>query len=91
MARDEAGELVVEAGAVGVDVERRGGRGCCMASLVAYMHGVTGRVRAQRGGGLGEGGDGDATEPFPQVIGGGEAEMAELVEALGCGASRPER
>ena len=43
------------------------------------------------GGGLGEGGDGDATEPFPQVIGPAEAEMAELVEALGAAvASRPE-
>ena len=81
---DEAGELVVEAGAVGVDVDARGARGSASPAWWRTRRGHR-RVRAQRRGGLGEGADGDATEPFPQLIGGAEAEMAELVEALDAG------
>ena len=81
---DEVGELVVEAGAVGVDVEHPAAEGL-HGQLGGVHDGVAVGVRAQRGGGLGEGADGDATEPFPQLIGGAEAEMAELVEALDAG------
>ena len=81
---DHDGELVVEAGAVGVDVEHPATEG---------LHGqfggvddrITAGVGAQRSGGLRQAPDGDVAEPFPQLIGGAEAEMADLVEALDAG------
>ena len=71
----------MEAGAVGVDVDNAATEGL-YRQLRGIHHGVAVWVRAQCRGGLGETGDGDATEPFPQLIGGAEAEMAELVETL---------
>ena len=75
------GEFVVEAGVVGVDVEDAAAEG-----LHGELGGVGDRVAvgvgAERGGGLSEKLDRGVTEPFPQLIGCGEAEMAELVEQL---------
>ena len=81
VALTSVGELVVEAGAVGVDVEHTATEGV-HRQLGRIHHGVTIRVRSQRRSVTGEGDDGDTTEAFPQLIGGAEAEMAELVETL---------
>ena len=78
---DQLGELATEAGAVGVDVEHTSTEGL-HRQLRGVHDGITSRVGAQRRGGLGETGDGDATEPFAQLIGCAEAEMTELVETL---------
>ena len=79
---DEASEFAVEAGAVGVDVEHAATKGL-HGQLGGIHHWIAGRVGTQCRGCLGQGVDGDATEPFPQVIRSTEAEMTELVEALG--------
>jgi hypothetical protein len=81
---DQVGEFAVEAGAVGVDVDHPAAEGL-HGELGGVGDRITGRVGAQGGGGLSEQPDGDVSEPFPQLIGGGEAEMAELVEARGAG------
>ena len=64
-----------------------------MASLVAYITQSPVGVGTQPGGGRREGGDGDATEPFPQPIGSAEAEMAKPIgdTSFWLLASRPER
>ncbi|MGH9185260.1 MAG: hypothetical protein ACRD0U_05530 [Acidimicrobiales bacterium] len=74
----------MEAGTVGVDVDDTASEGV-HGQLGGVDDGVTDKVGTQRCGGLGETVDADATEPFPQVIGGAEAEMAELVETFGAG------
>ena len=53
-----------------------------MASLVAYMTGSRLRVGPQRGGVAGQVVAVNVAEPFPQLVGGAEPEMADLVEAL---------
>src|SRR5215203_5321821 len=45
------------------------------ATRLGVHHAVTGRVGTQPDGGRRKGGDGDATEPFSQLIGSAEAEM----------------
>ena len=77
----EGGELAVEAGVVGVDVDDAPAEGA-HGQLGGIHDGVTGRIGTQRSGLSGEGVDGDTTEAFPQLIGCGEAEVADLVEAL---------
>ena len=78
---DQGGELAVEAGAVSVDVEHPAAEG-----VHGQLGGVDDRVcvgvGTESGGGPAERVGSDVTEPFPQVIGGAEAEMAELVETL---------
>jgi hypothetical protein len=64
----------VEAGAVGVDVDDAAAEG-------VHRHQGWG----QRCGVTGETFDGGAAELFPQLIGGAEAEVAELVETPGAG------
>ena len=71
----------VEALGVGVDVDDAAAEGV-HGQLGGVHDGVTAAVGSQRRRGRERGLDGNATEPFPQLIGCGEAEMAELVEAL---------
>ena len=78
---NETGELTVEVGAVGVDVQHASCEGV-HGELGGVGDAVTVGVRAERRGVTGKAGDGDCAEPFPQLVGGGEAEMAELVETL---------
>ncbi len=70
----------MEAGTVAVDVDDAASEGA-HRQLGGIQHRVAVAPRAQRRGALSEGGR-YATEPFPQLIGCAEAEMAELVEAL---------
>ena len=81
---DEVGELTVEAGAIGVDVDDTATEG---AASPAWWH-------TRRGHRCGSGAAPrrsrrdrrrDIAEPFPQLIGGAEAEMAQLVETLDAG------
>ena len=71
----------MEAGAVGVDVEDAAAEGV-HRQLGGVHDGVTVGFGRSAAAWRGEAVDGDATEPFPQLIGGAEAEMAELVETL---------
>ena len=79
--RDESGELVAEAGTVGVDVDDAPAEGV-HGQLGGIHDGVTVGVRAKRRGLASEGVDGDVTEPFPQLIGCTEAKVADLVETF---------
>jgi hypothetical protein len=81
---DESGELVAEAGAVGVDVEHTAPEGL-HRQLGGVYDGVTVRIRTQCAGITREAADRDAAEPFPQVIGRAEAKVAKLVEAFDTG------
>jgi hypothetical protein len=74
-------EFVVEAGVVGFDVKDAAAEGL-HGELGGVRDGIAVGVGAEGGGGLSENRDRGATEPFPQLIGCGEAEMAELVEQL---------
>ena len=60
---DQGGELVIEAGAVGVDVEHPAAEGL-HGELGGVHDRVTEGVGAERGGGLSERPDRHATEPF---------------------------
>ena len=64
---EQLGELIVEAGTVGVDVEHPTPEGV-HRQLRGERHCVAGGVRAQPGSGPGEHVDADTAEAFPQVI-----------------------
>ena len=76
---DQRGELVVEAGAVGVDGEHPATEEL-HRQLGGVQHRVSVAVGAQRSSTPSDEPGRDVAEPFPQLIGGGDAEMTELVE-----------
>ena len=87
---DEVGELAVKAGAVGVDVQHAATE-VSHRQLGGIHHRVAVRPFGRSAAASRRDDDGDTTEPFPQLIGGAEAEMAELVETLRPRSLRPER